>query len=74
MKFIPRPDLVFYLHASADVIHARKREINKDTLERILSNYLSLTKTLKFNKISTEDSIDETLANIIKLYKNAKNS
>jgi len=73
MKFIPRPDLVFYLHAPADVIHARKKEINKDTLEKILSNYLSLTKTLEFNKISTEDSIDETLANIIQLYKNAKN-
>lgn len=38
-RFAPQPDLVFVLHADANVIYARKQEVTFDELERQIERY-----------------------------------
>lgn len=68
-RFIPKPDLVFYLHAPVDEIYKRKKEIDKNELSKILFSYLNLVEKYKFYKIRTDDSVQNSLDQILKIYK-----
>lgn len=67
-RLIPSPDLVFYFDASAKTLFERKKEIEKESLERILGKYLEIAEIYAFQVVSTETSISNTLDKVITIY------
>lgn len=61
----PRPDLVFYLDAPADVLLARKGEGSLEALERRRRDYLELASVLPhFEKVDATAPLEEVAADV----------
>lgn len=43
LKITPKPKIIFFLNAPADVILERKKELSKEQIEKLLRNYKRLT-------------------------------
>lgn len=67
-RFIPQPDLTFYLYAPAEVMFERKKEVPIDALIEISSTYMGLTSIADFHKVSTATSVEETLKRVLEVY------
>ncbi len=68
LKFIPKPDLIFYLESTPDVLFARKNELSKVEIQRQQREYREL---LKHNRnaypIDVTKSIYDTSKEIINI-------
>ena len=49
MRFIREPDLNVFLHAPAEIILERKRELDSETIRFLTVQYISLFSDLKVN-------------------------
>jgi thymidylate kinase len=45
-KFVPKPDLIFFFDAPAEVLQSRKKEVTFEECARQRAAYLALAKTL----------------------------
>ena len=61
-RFYPRPDMVIYLDAPAEVLHARKREQSVETLEQRRREYLSLSSIIPDFRIVDATQSQEDVA------------
>ena len=71
-KFIPQPDITFYLYAPAEVMFERKKEIPIDQLVKISIRYMGFNFIKEFHKVSTDTSVKITLKRVLEVYRNLK--
>lgn len=65
MPLVPKPDLIFYLHANPKELMLRKPEISLNELERQLNTYSSLlSSSANAYKIDVSQPLDEVVRNI----------
>jgi len=65
-KFMPQPDLIFFLDAESNVLLSRKQEVSKDALELSRSKYLALCNTSsRFRVIDASQSLSKVVDDII---------
>jgi thymidylate kinase len=65
-KFMPKPDITFFLWASPDEIHKRKVEFTKEEIQRQIDDYISVGSKIKgFVPIETNKTIIEEIEEIL---------
>ncbi len=67
LRFVPKPDIVFFLHCEADIIYERKQELTMNSIEILLKKYEKLKKDDKrINKIDASLSPKEITFEVLR--------
>jgi thymidylate kinase len=65
-KFMPKPDITFFLWATPDEIHRRKIEFEKEEIKQQIEDYISVGNKIKgFTPIETNTTITEEIDEIL---------
>ena len=65
----PRPKIVYFLDASADVIYKRKQELPKEMIQELLDGYRKLAKGKKrFKTLNAEQEPEKIAEDAVKLF------
>ena len=66
MKTVVQPQIIFVLQASADVIYSRKQELDREEIERQLTEFGRLKNMASVVFINAERPIDEMVDEAVK--------
>lgn len=70
-RFYPRPQLVIFLDAPAEVLFARKGEGTIELLERRRSDYMALAEVLpSFHIVDATQSLDQVIGQVVEIIEN----
>ena len=65
---LPKPDLVFILDATVEIIQQRKREVDSDILHNLKLKYLQLKNKIKNTYvIDNSQNLDQTLDSVFQI-------